>query len=368
MLRGHKTVMLALGWRIENLVRGIADYGHEHRWHLVFQNGGDFERDLRNWRGEGLICALPEEILSCRSWEKTAVVSLITLPNVPFPYRMIREDDEEIGRIAAEYFMKRGYRHYAAYSVSRRYEGFRKTLEKQGVSCIASGSMFSRDQEKLAAWLKSLPKPCALFCENDWDAADAVNAAIWNGISIPSSLAVLGGGNNTLVCNAPAIPISSVDFRYYELGRVVAGEMDRILDGEAIDPNPLYFPPFPRIVERKSTDFFAVSNPKLAEILEELRSRADQKLELHEVAKRYALSDSAFYKLCMRNLGISPKQFLREQRLARVCEQLLSTRQTMEEIAERCRFPTPGAMFSAFRNTFHVSPGEWRKKNKPDFL
>lgn len=93
MLKGHKTVMLALGWRIETLVRGIADYAREHRWHLVFQNGGDFERDLRNWRGDGLICALPEEILSCRSWENTAIVSLITLRNFPFPYRMIREDD-----------------------------------------------------------------------------------------------------------------------------------------------------------------------------------------------------------------------------------------------------------------------------------
>lgn len=367
MLKGHKTVMLALGWRIETLVRGIADYAREHRWHLVFQNGGDFERDLRNWRGDGLICALPEEILSCRSWENTAIVSLITLRNFPFPYRMIREDDYAVGGIAAEYFLKRGYRNFAAYSISRRCEGFRETLEKHGCTCICSGTMFNRDQQELARWLKALPAPCALFCENDWDAADAVNAAIWNGLRIPSSLAILGGGNNALVCNAPAIPISSVDFRYYELGQRVAEEMDRILDGEKIDPEPLHFPPSPLVVERRSTDFFAVSNLKLTKILELLRRNAERKISLHEVAKQFALSDSALYKLCVRNLGISPKEFLLEQRLSRVRELLLSTRrQTMEEIAENCGFPTPGAMFSAFRKTFHMSPGEWRRNNKSD--
>lgn len=132
MLKGHKTVMLALGWRIETLVRGIADYAREHRWHLVFQNGGDFERDLRNWRGDGLICALPEEILSCRSWENTAIVSLITLRNFPFPYRMIREDDYAVGRIAAEYFLKRGYRNFAAYSISGSLRPDRADRGKRG--------------------------------------------------------------------------------------------------------------------------------------------------------------------------------------------------------------------------------------------
>ena len=226
--------------------------------------------------------------------------------------------------------------------------------------------MFNRDQQVLARWLKALPAPCALFCENDWDAADAVNAAIWNGLRIPSSLAILGGGNNALVCNAPAIPISSVDFRYYELGQRVAEEMDRILDGEKIDPEPLHFPPSPLVVERRSTDFFAVSNLKLTKILELLRRNAERKISLHEVAKQFALSDSALYKLCVRNLGISPKEFLLEQRLSRVRELLLSTRQTMEEIAENCGFPTPGAMFSAFRKTFQMSPGEWRRNNKSD--
>ncbi len=367
MLNGHRTVMLVLGWRVDEIQRGVADYAREHRWHLVIHNGPEFERDIGNWRGDGMICALECDLVERLLDKKTHVVSLV-IKEKGFQfagYRFVREDDEEIGRIAAEYFMKRGFSHYAAYSVSHRAERFVRELQNAGYSCIQIPESFQHDQERLADWLKKLPAPCALFCENDWDAAEAVNAAIWNGIRIPEDLAILGVGNDFLICHAPAIPISSVDCRYYELGRRAAYELDRMLDGNgssADNGKIIPIAPDPLVAERKSSEFFAVSNQKLTAILEYMRCHAQERQTVREISEKFYLSEAALYKLFMRNLGISPKKFLLERKLRKAAELLRTTNRTMVGIADDCGFATPGAMFSAFRSEFGCTPGEWRSQ------
>ena len=100
-------------------------------------------------------------------------------------------------------------------------------------------------------------------------------------------------------------------------------------------------------------------------MIEYFRNHACEPFSVAEAARRFHTSESALYKLFVRNLKISPKQFVLEQRLRNACSYLKMERAwPMEEVARRAGFPTACAMFSTFQKRFGTSPGNWRKNSR----
>jgi LacI family transcriptional regulator len=373
MSKTRKTVLLALAWHLERLMQGVVDYAKVHDWHLVIHRGGDFKKVLYRWRGEGIITSFwnayteedTERILTARNMKTTKLISLVPVKNSCDSCRIVREDDYAIGKLAADYFVNCGHRNFAAYSDSLRMIGFCDQLYSRDINfhCYAPNRS-GEDESQLTDWLRALPKPCAIFCENDWDAAELINTAIWAKLTIPDELAILGVGNDALICQATPISLSSIDSRLYELGKTAAAELDEFIDGKESPENVLLLKPNSLVVERQSTHFYAVENPVLRKMINYFRKNATSHVSITDVARKFHISESAFYKLFVRNLEISPKQFLLEQRLRIACDFLLNNSAcTMDEIAWQSGFPTACAMFSAFQKRFGTSPGNWRKNN-----
>ncbi len=360
-----KTVKLIIGWQVSQLVRGVIDFAREHQWHLVLHHDGDFKKAVDDWKGDGIIIAAYKNDVLLERYAKPdppKLVSFTKRSDLTIPYTLVREDDQSIGKIAAEYFIGRGHTNFAYYSESSRAESFEQALLEHGRSICSSLS--TAHPECLPEWLKSLPKPCAVFCENDWDASDVINTALWNRIPIPTQLAVLGVGNDPYVCRAPAVSISSIDSCLYKVGYRAAEEMDRLLNGEPPRREGIFIPPEPMPIERQSADFTASTDPKLQEILNYMKQNASKKITIHSIATHFYLSDSTLYKLFTAGIGRSPKRVLLEMRLRIACSCLLHGRDTMEEVAENSGFPTPGAFFAAFKEKFNQPPAQWRS-NKP---
>lgn len=361
----RKTVLLALSWHFEALVRGVIAYAREHGWHLVFLRGHT-EEGLKRWRGDGVITSLPANQMTCRAWHNIKIVSLVPLKGEPLKCSVVRENDYEIGRIAAEYFIRQGHVNFAVYSDTGRMEGFRDTLRKSGFQCsmLRPQNWIWRNEARILEWLGSLPKPVALLAENDWDASEIFNIAERNGVAVPSELSILDVGNDRLICMTPIIPLSSVNSRLYAVGRRAAQELDELLEGKPEAEETITVLPDPMIVERKSTDFLAVEEPRVMRIVNYLKeSDAGTLISVKDLAQKFYVSESALYKLFVQHLNLSPKQFLAELRLKHACELLLSENLTMAAVAAQSGFPTACALFTAFRTRFHLSPGEWRKQN-----
>jgi len=102
-------------------------------------------------------------------------------------------DEAAIGRIAAEHFLARGFKHFAYFSfgnawwAKRRYESFARTLELFGHPChllpgMLTGKMTAHPEwkdayeEPLKQWLDKLPKPIAIFGTNDLQAMHLLHA------------------------------------------------------------------------------------------------------------------------------------------------------------------------------------------------
>lgn len=356
-----KRVMLMVEWQVGQLVNGVVGYARAHNWHLILWHAGDVRSALREWHGDGIIASLlyPDLFTRKNLTGDTKLVSLVPLKYPCIPYTLVREDDSIIGKIAADYFIKCGYRNFGVYSVSARGRSFREELKVRG---SAQCAWLSTDTpEKLPQWLKNLPKPCAVFAENDWDASDVINIAMQNGIAIPSDISVLGVGNDSCVCHAPAISLSSIDSRLYQLGWSAAEELDRLIDGGKENPRGIFISPAPVPIERESSNFIIRSNPRLREIIDYMRKNLDRKISIHSLAVRFGLSDSAFYKLFASQFSSSPKQILLELKLRHADDMLRTQNCAMKQVAEESGFSTLTAFFKAFKEKYGCTPGEWRK-------
>lgn len=367
MKNGGKIVLYAKNFCLAQELRGILDYARGHGWQLELPQMYGLSRHVRNWRGAGLLTDTASHTEQLHA-EGVKIVALSLDPKLTaHADAVIAPDNRRIGEIAADYFLSRGHRNFAACrDVYGRDAAFASRLEPHGFSVRSIGMprycRSRRALEQLAAQLSRLPRPCALFCNNDWEAASALNAAGLAGIPVPEGLAMLGVGNEELICTTTSPRLSSLDTRLYLRGLRAAEELDRVMEGAAPRERPILVAP-DRVVERASSDFFAVEDRQLRKMLEHLRQRAASPIQVGELAHRFRMSESTARRLFRDGIGLSPKEFLTELRLNLARTRLIDSDDTVGAIASECGFPSAAALYDLFSRRYGETPSEWRNGN-----
>lgn len=115
------------------------------------------------------------------------------------------------GRIAADFFLRKGYYNFAYYGITdtvwarERGEGFRLELEQRGYRAyqfLESSPMreaWNYDLESLGQWLLSLPKPVGLFACDDQFALQVSEICQIFSIRVPEEVSILGVDNDELL-------------------------------------------------------------------------------------------------------------------------------------------------------------------------
>jgi len=265
-----------------HLLRGVSDYAGEHDWHLGIISTR-FELP-RRWSGDGILTHLTRSPQLMEFLKVHSDVPIVTF-NPPinqqcdFPYALVSDDNEEIGRIAARYFMTLGDVHCCWYGEHHvRHAAFAAELARnhRQTQTIASPKKmhnlpWDEISSMLVAQLKKLPLPCAVFCENDSWARELLEAALTGGFRVPEEIAIMGVDNETLICNSSSIQLSSIDSRPRKVGYEGAALLGRLMAGEPFPDAPVLVPPVPLPIIRKSTDTMATGNPIVAKAVEFIR-------------------------------------------------------------------------------------------------
>lgn len=363
--QNYKRVLLLLNWYLPRLHRGIIDYAREHNWFLDFAHIGYFREIICSWHGDAVItdfdCGLEElkkrhiRIASCTSGESVA----------RYADCIVCADEQEIGKIAINYFLHKGFQNFAICSSKYRRKVFTEILEKTNlcVEVIKLGDLISGNISEVKQQLLSLKRPCALLGENDWIASRIFHLATEAGLRIPDDLAILGVGNDELTCGSTFVPLSSVDTRLYERGQRLAEALDRILDGGPTG-EVIHVAPATLVVERQSSALYAVEDREMRKIIHYLTANAGTPLRITDLAKHFHRSESALYRMFMKKIGLSPKQLLLNIRLDLARRLLLDTDQKIFAIAEESGFSTLSAFYEVFRQTYGVPPEQWRKNHR----
>jgi len=86
----------------------------------------------------------------------------------------------------------------------------------------------------------------------------------------------------------------------------------------------------------------------------------DEQITLDSLARACAVSRRTFTRKFREETGISPMQWLLEQRVQRACELLETSDRTVDRIATEAGFGTGAAMRLHFRQTLGVTPQQYR--------
>ena len=241
---------------------------------------------LKAWRGDGIISRTVNLKQARMLWRtKLPLVELHSHPKIGVP--QIRVDVLKVGHMAAEHFLNCGLRQFAFFSYGEAWwirsyrEAFGQVLKERGFDChsyqppASDPSLPSwRESQRpgLNKWLHSLPRPIGIFTAGDIHSAFLLDMCRELNISMPEEMAILGMGNDSVICETVRPTLSSLDVDGQRVGYEAAKLLDRMMAGKP-SKDVVYIPPS-HVVVRQSTDLVAIEDADVAQAVRIIRESA----------------------------------------------------------------------------------------------
>ena len=362
------------------ILEGILDYARENGPWLFHLNTGDIAaqglRRARAWGVDGVILLSANAELLARAARLDCPTVLINPPLDVRPRRpnvvVVRRDNPNLGRLAAEHLIEAGFRSFAfvgsprpSYWSDGRRDGFTRKVADAGFPCAVYPTPspeecadFSLEAPRLGAWLKALPRRTALYTVKDIRGQQVLAACLDARIAVPDDLAVLSTDDDEVLCETATPALSSIALDGAHTGRICARALDDLLHGRP--RHPLVDIAFPRIVTRRSTDTFAISDPILARVVDYVRKNLASPLKVGEIARSLGVSVRTVETKALRHFGRPVREEILRLRLSEGVALLTNSRLPVSAIAARCGFCNASHFSRAVKAAFGYPPGVFR--------
>lgn len=363
----------------------IARYAHEEAdWELMpLVPPGHGPKIVVPPRLHGLL-AWPDEVWECApllaAKVPTVIIGHIWNDSLHSTDR-VAFDNREAGQLAAISFLSRGLRSFAGFLdratgdatqfvySAERWSGFVEGLEGAGFvepPCFHGfdGShdlkAWNRQLPKLSKWLRQLPKPVGIFCDRDRAGEDLLRACKALGLNVPHEVAVVGVGNDPLVCSLAHPPLASVDLRGRHAGRLAAQLLDERMRFPRRKPKHETLGGF-WMAERASLDLFAVDDKVIALALKRIKEKATSGLTVSELVAHSGVSRRVFEVRFQKATNRTPHQEIVRVRVEKAQQLLSESSLSMAEVSEKCGFSEPTRLCEVFAREVGITPKDWRK-------
>jgi AraC family transcriptional regulator len=102
---------------------------------------------------------------------------------------------------------------------------------------------------------------------------------------------------------------------------------------------------------------------RINEVRRYIRAHLDEPIHRDELAQLAGFSIPHFHRIFTAHVGESINAYVRRMRMERAARQLLAHEANVTEIALACGYETPSAFGKVFKQTFGVTPTEFRELN-----
>jgi DNA-binding LacI/PurR family transcriptional regulator len=252
------------------MLKGVEDIAKENSYNIILcttDDDPDKEYELiQSMVDQGIDGAVlatidNENSKSLRFLEKEKVPHVL-INRAPKGYsgNSVCIDSYRVGEMATNFLINLGHKDIAFIGGNRlnsweREKGYKDTLAKYGISLDKSRIIRSRYviedvYNDVKFMLKNGNLPTAIFAASDIMAFGAIKALLDEGYRVPEDISVIGSDNISFSEDF-LIPLTTVDARAYEIGRIGCEILIKLLKGEnSVKPQRLFLQP--QIVERKS--------------------------------------------------------------------------------------------------------------------
>jgi LacI family transcriptional regulator len=358
------------------LLRGVARYNREHaNWSTYFQPhglGAPPPEWLKGWRGDGVLARIDTQHLADLLADSgVPVVNLrATLPGLSFPYVGI--DHGATARLGAAHLLERGLRHFGTVGKPRgshpgldqRCDAFHEAVASAGFDCNGyeappGATSWEQGQERLGAWICSLPKPVGIFVTNDERGLNVLDACRRCSAQVPEEVAVIGVDNDEHLCELSIPPMTSVDVNAEQIGYVAAGLLDRMMSGEKPPGAPTFVAPR-GVVTRRSTDVLASEDPVVNRAVAFIRENGGRGLQVPDVIAHTKTSRASLEPRMKRILGRTIHQEIQRVQIERVKELLVGSAVPIKQVARDTGFSCVQYLTRVFRASTGETPARYR--------
>ena len=291
------------------------------------------------------------------------------IPNITSNYH-------DTGRLAARFFIEKGYEHFAFYGYKdtvwsdERCDGFYEGVKEAGYgknfhtyTNQQLETLWYYDSTPLLNWLKQLPRQTAVFCCDDNQGNKITEICKSNRIQIPEHLAVLGVDNDTTLCELSDPPLSSVHLDIEAGGYETAELIMNLMTQKDFQPQDVIIKAI-SIINRASTNSFATNDMYINEALEFIHSNLDKALKVTDLVKKLPLSRRLLEMRFKKVTGRSVYNYIIYNRIEEFARKIHETDKPINEIATEMEFYNYSNLVQQFKQIKGCTPTEFRKRNK----
>ncbi|RRJ94749.1 helix-turn-helix domain-containing protein [Opitutaceae bacterium TAV4] len=285
------------------------------------------------------------------------------------------DDQRWLGELAAGYFTRRGFQTvaYCGYPFHHgsqlRGVGFAEAAgaararvlvyEVKGSPEEDVAFNSAREQRRLRAWLRRLPKPCALLAFSDTLAGLVMQLALDEGLRLPEDVALLGIDNDMLLQRALPLGLSSIEIGSEKTGKKAAEVVLNWIRDETA-PAAETLVRHARLVPRQTTDRHYTEDDFVAQALDFIHEHKTSAPTVMEIAAHMGCTRRTVERRFRAALGNSAHQVMQELRLERTQAYLLESQAPLKAVALACGFSNDRHLCTAFRQRFGMTPGGFR--------
>ena len=104
------------------------------------------------------------------------------------------------------------------------------------------------------------------------------------------------------------------------------------------------------------------SSNRLAFIVEYIRNNLHNPLSIKSLSKKACMSESNFYRVFKNELGISPTDFINNERIKLAVSLLQNPEKSIKEIYQECGFESRSYFNRVFKKRKKVAPGDYQSR------
>lgn len=354
---------------------------------LLVSNGlAAWSRVHRPWRIEVLSQADPQNI----GWLGQGYLGVIAVEPAPAMQRALAQlgcpviaiggdasiiptvtlDDAAIGRAGAEHLLSIGRRQLAYYGLPgpwslQRFRGFEQTLREKGIDFTTNQRdghwptwNDSQNEQEVRRFLQSLRTPTSIMACCDMLARVLADTCGEMGLQVPEDVAIVGVDNAESLCESDRMTITSVDTALEHAGQEAGRLLELRISGKTV-PQLTTIPPR-SVVQRRSTDPSALSDPEIGAAVRFIKEHACEGIGVEDVCRHVAISRRQLERRFVAQLGRPPGDEIRTVRIARARELLALTNLSLTQIAIRCGYEHLSSFSAAFRDQTGLAPSQYR--------
>lgn len=354
---------------------GIQEFARERGWESELCPFAPKLVDAKGRRKyDGIIGRVTPQLAADAKKAKIPLVNVwVSSPVADVP--SVLPDVESAGEMAAKHLLSRGFRSFGYVgfrraNISRKFDrGFRAVVRKEGkrnyarllvaTSFCDNARAWGTFRSEIDGWVATLKAPIGIAAITDKLARYVIDAARDRGLEVPKDMAVLGTGNEELVCMNPEPSITSIDCGFHKVGERGAELLGNLMDRKPNTEKHIILPPV-SLIPRRSTDAYDVKDGDVAQALRFMADNCHRPIKVRDVIAQASLSWRSMERRFHEVRGGTIAGEIRRLRVERAKRLLSETEMLVKQVAEACGFADTRRLCEVFAKDVGESPERYR--------